>query len=1265
MKWVEARHLEQWAQRNDARYRLSELVWQLVRASAVNIASIRFPTGDNAQLPGYDARVTAVPGALFASWLPEGDSVWEFGTSEDYFQKINDDFDKRTASPGDSVDPSKTTLVLVTPRKWARSTPDISTWIQQKKQSTSWKGVRVIDAVAIENWLDICPAVAAHIARDIVGSLPETGAYSPEEFWNEYSNQFRPRLTEQVVLAGREPQSTEVIQQLVGPNQISSWQGDSVAEVTAFITAAIRQAEPERRKFLDARVLIVERKDAGRQLAGLPNLIFIVKGEAIDLAGMMAAASPVIIPVGRESLRNTTTITLKRPSTSDMAAALQSMGIPENECHRRARECDRSVTILARRIPSATAKLPSWHADTRLIPALLAGAWDSASEHDRAVLAQLAGVSTYDMYESTIRDLLLVDDAPLQREGTVWAVRAPVDVFSYIAPLIGSEHLTRLSQVSAVVFGEPDPALELSVDDRPFAKLRGASLSHSGWVRDGLATTLLIIAALGGSVGLHVPESTPQGFADRIVREIPGLRGDPRILSSLSHQLPLLMEAAPGPLLDALEHLLKGDGAIRAIFQDTKTSLWASSPHTGVLWAIELIAWDPRYLTRAALVLASLDQIDPGGTLSNRPLNSLREILLPWHPQTNAILTQRIAVLDEVLASNEQSGWRLLVKLLPRGHDIGGNTLKPRFREAGASETEVLTHRLLYDTYRQITNRAIAHAANLPERWEEVLNVMHAFPHEQRDFAICELATASETMGCDAREALWIHVSDVVRHHSAYPNTDWALDEAQLSELRRIADRIAPNDAVKRAIWLFTERIPEIGFTSADDLWKEIEARRNEATKAIWHDLGLDGILRLAQTVEAQRYVGYAAAQTVPTIEVAQDTTLQAIATGSSLQSFVTWFSAAAHSRFSAEWKDWISDLYRKSRITADQFVSLIVSWPHNRATWEFVDTFDEPLQTAYWQSKLAWGLEGDGPDVEYAVDRYLAVHRAEAIIDALAMKAKQISTPRILQALDQFEVRVGENPNILNNQTLGWDVQQFFAELERRPDATLTDIASREYRYFPLLKGEFPSDRNSPLAIERYMSENPAFYVQILCDVFRPASERGQDRSSISEEQQLRARWGWTLLDGLTHLPGSDGSEINTETLKAWVDEVRRLASEADRAVIADQKIGALLAHCAFDPEDNVWPHKAIRACLETWKSEEIERGMHIEKLNMRGVTTRAYREGGEQEHKLAAEARLEAQKVKAWPRTRDLLLSLADSWESQGNREDLAVRQEELREM
>jgi hypothetical protein len=502
MKWLEAGHLEAWARRIDARTRLSEVVAQLVRASAAGISAFDFPTGDSAQRPGYDGQLTAIPAAGFREFLPEGSSVWEFGTREDYLQKANDDYQTRTDAPGEAVNRGQTTFVFVTPRRWLRNNPTRSDWVAGKKAEGHWKDVKAVDALALEAWLEQCPAVAASVARDIIGTLPITGALSASEFWQEYSSQFEPHLREEVLIAGREEQVKEMLRDLNGRGEVRRWQGDSLAEVLAFMVASIRTSEDSVRKFLESRILLLESKEAARQLAGSSNLIFSVMGAATELAGRLANDHPVIYPLGRDSLKDAAATRLNRPSTYEISNALEKMNIGERGSYRLALECDRSVTILARRIPSATAKRPSWHNDRELIPAFLAGAWDTASAADRAIVARLAGEAEYATYEAKIRGHRQREDAPLESADTVWAIRAPVDVFVNLANLLGPEHFDALELVAQEVFGQINPALELSLEQRPFAQLRGATMPHSAWLREGLANTLLVVAAHGEQAAL-------------------------------------------------------------------------------------------------------------------------------------------------------------------------------------------------------------------------------------------------------------------------------------------------------------------------------------------------------------------------------------------------------------------------------------------------------------------------------------------------------------------------------------------------------------------------------------------------------------------------------------------------------------------------------------------------------------------------------------------------------------------------------------------
>ena len=55
-----------------------------------------------------------------------------------------------------------------------------------------------------------------------------------------------------------------------------------------------------------------------------------------------------------------------------------------------------------------------------------------------------------------------------------------------------------------------------------------------------------------------------------------------------------------------------------------------------LLRSLEMLARSPDYLMRSALLLAHLDEVDPGGSWGNRPFASLRRIFVSWSPQTYA-----------------------------------------------------------------------------------------------------------------------------------------------------------------------------------------------------------------------------------------------------------------------------------------------------------------------------------------------------------------------------------------------------------------------------------------------------------------------------------------------------------------------------------------------------------------------------------------------------------------------------------------------------
>ena len=558
MKWISALDLQQWADRIGARTTFPALIRDLITASASDISEVRFPSGDKGQVRGFDGWLDA---AGAPPYIPAGHSIWEFGVSDNPMKKFNDDYETRVMEIAEK-DRKQLTFVFASPRSWDNSKKKLPSFVKEYRGGGDFGDVQYIDGVMLEDWLHRCGAVGARYAREVLGRVPQNGARSTDEFWDEFSRRFYPAITEDVVLAARGGQAEQIVKHLLGKPGSLVFVADGPDEVSAVAVAAIRKAPAATREFLEARTLVVDTDEAGRGLAVADRYGYVVSPTANRVSGWLSGFGPTVSALGFNSPGQKYP-RLDRPSTRDMTEALQTMGLREEEASVLAIKSGRSFTILERQIPAASFAPPDWVSEGRLLlPALFAGGWDSRHEGDQGILAELGGAANYSSLESQLRRFLNRSDSPLDREAGIWKLRAPVDAFVNLAGLFGTEHLALLGKVAIRLFGAPPPNVaeeRFGVSKAPF----------SSQLREGVAGTLLMLAVLHEEVALDVGQN-PARFVDDLVASLPGLNADYRVILSLERQLPVLMEAAPAPLLLALERLLEGNPMeIVPMFEET------------------------------------------------------------------------------------------------------------------------------------------------------------------------------------------------------------------------------------------------------------------------------------------------------------------------------------------------------------------------------------------------------------------------------------------------------------------------------------------------------------------------------------------------------------------------------------------------------------------------------------------------------------------------------------------------------------------------
>ena len=177
-----------------------------------------------------------------------------------------------------------------------------------------------------------------------------------------------------------------------------------------------------------------------------------VNGSTLHVVGM--GVNRIGMPLGRTQKPGGTTI-LPRPSGFALGMAMTTMGFEQTQALGYARGSGRSLAALARLIPSGSIENPAWVSETlHLLPAILAGAWDSANPLDCAIIEQIAGGTSYTQIESHVRAMSTQADPPFDLVGSLWKIRAPMDAFIRVGRFIGARDAASLREAMITVFGQ-------------------------------------------------------------------------------------------------------------------------------------------------------------------------------------------------------------------------------------------------------------------------------------------------------------------------------------------------------------------------------------------------------------------------------------------------------------------------------------------------------------------------------------------------------------------------------------------------------------------------------------------------------------------------------------------------------------------------------------------------------------------------------------------------------------------------------------------
>lgn len=1248
---IKARDIEDWADNIEARSLLPAFVRKLVNTTGKDFLKVDFPAYDNAQRHGWDGEIETDSAT---QWIPKGRSGWEFGVDKNPKRKAEEDFAMRTKSFS-LQEREQTSFVFVTPRNW----PGKTEWLKAKKIKSDWLDVRAYDASDLEQWLEQSIPAQIWFAENL--NIHDDNIQSLDQCWHKWASDTTPEITKMLFSDSVGIHKNTLEQWLTKlPERPLIVAAESRHEALAFLACAFEEIGSLPSDHYDQVVAVFSGPAMQKvtQVDSTFTLIAASKDAELKIAGAQKRQHTIIVR-HKGSMGVEADISLDIPTYEAFRKSLLAMGIDQQEIGRYSRESGQSPTILRRRLSQIPAiKHPPWLQDDKLarklIPLILSGRWDKSKKSDRDILSYLADVSSYEDIEKSIAEILKFDESPVWALGENRGVISKIDAIFLASGSITQYDIDRFFFTAEMVLSEDDPALDLPENDRWASALYQKTRDHSKLLRERLCETLALLSVHGNQLlqarlGLNV-ETAVSNLIHKLLTPF-----QTRTWLSQQNDLPGYAEAAPEEFIAILESDLNSDNPkVLALLEPVKSAIFGGCTRTGLLWAVELLAWKPERLVRIVVILAKLAKNEIKDNWTNKPINSLKSIFRAWMPQTAATIEQRKSALEFLAKKFPEIGWKICIDQFDRNSTIGHYNYRPKWRNDASGVGQPIYQKEAWEFRRKALDIALAWPRHNEKTLGDLVERFSGMSEEDVKKVWSLISNWTFSQNDDTTKD---YLRDRIRRCTMVYRKHKMLNEDIRKSAYDAYACLTPKDLIVRHQWLFSKRWVELAFEVDDEevfsrqrVQERVEQLRESALTEIWKERETSGVKELLRISNAANAIGRHLAKSILDFSEIKRLLHELISDFSlSFASKLEHCSSGILAEYGPnERKQLIHSLIKQFKLESvdsqRKIIRLLKCAPLQSDTWLYLAELGQEIEHEYWLNIIPDWTGQEGEELNYFINKLLEVNRPREAFWVAHWNLEDIGSEQILNLLTKLAVKESEPDAYYRIES--YDLAKAFKILNERGDISSERLAQLEFQYLAILRYE--EEIGIP-NLERQISQTPHIFVQALALAYK-RSDDGEDPLELLgfniENRQALALAGHSLLKKIKQIPGTNvNGKINPEKLSEWLSEVRSLCCKYAREVIGDQEIGQLLSVCPIG-DDGIWPCEPLRPILEDIASNDMALGISIGLKNSEGATWRG--EGEPQERVLAQQYHTWAKQIAfEYPFVSNLVEKIAQSYE------------------
>ena len=787
----------------------------------------------------------------------------------------------------------------------------------------------------------------------------------------------------------------------------------------------------------------------------------------------------------------------------------------------------------------------------------------------------------------------MVDEGKVINDESKFHIHNRIDSWKEQAPNFQDRDLDKLKTAMLKVFNEEDPKYELEKADRMFANVQGKRLNYSDELRRGLAISLALIGNYNDLL-LNCSQDKREHFVADVMADVFSNISWQQI-ATLDTVLPFFAEADPDTFLLKVEKLADNKKVIKDLIADEGDIFQGGFHWSGLLDALEVLAWEPKYFAKVVDVLAKLAIADCGeSNIHPRPKDTLVSFFVPWFVQTTVDTDTLIANAQKLIQFFPELGWDVLTASIAAS--TVSHNAQPKIRQNLAPNPDQerfidnKTVTKIKSAYKNVMLDIAAQNIDFTEKMLLRFSKFKESPFFEKALSILSspmIANSSD----EVKEKIWSAVDKICIEHRRHKAANLATEDEKITKLLSILPLIQPESIFWQKKHVF-DRCCWDWFETDDYRTEESKAIncQTETAREIFDIHGLAGIFILANLVEIPEYLGSA----VKRANVLLDNAIIKDLPIESNKNFHDFLRGYLGQCFADGQEQWLNTFINEK--WSDNKKAMFLSCFHfTSAVWHFAEMWMDD-DSKYWHA-VNVRIVGDEPDCEFAIEKALKYNRPDLAVECIAWALHR-------EQETDFNLCVESLKKLTDSDFVTkvdrWHIIQIIKNLQKRVKSNeeKRGLIIIEFLYLALLDASADPDVK-PRVLNNALATEPEFFQEILAMLYKSTKgTESQNRNEFFAHNAFKLLHQWNVVPGLN----SDGN-FEYSIFQKWYKRVIELCDRSGHLDVAKIHVGNILFYTPVD-KNGLWINKDIASLINEENNDGLRRGYFHEAINSREIS-------------------------------------------------------------